>query len=298
MKKESIRKLAWGAFVLVLLTWIVWPDLAEYAFPVMRELAVEQRGQFGDSFGALNALFTGLAFVGVALTFYLQVVDRREREAQRTEEDFEARFFRLNDSLREVVAGMETTHYIDGEPRTESRGKKTRSDSVSFARAPKACLDSGASIPSKRTFTDLFPSVRTVIVSPSWTPTTRPTKTVSRATADVANNPSAINQSQRMPYPWRRFGFSATSKNAAGTVRSALASLRSSTSVTSRSPRSMRLIASRDTSQPPTWHLAASSSCVRSASRRSRATAGPIEFRSVRISGTYLRTRGISCPRA
>lgn len=123
MKKESIRKLAWGAFVLVLLTWIVWPDLAEYAFPVMRELAVEQRGQFGDSFGALNALFTGLAFVGVALTFYLQVVDRREREAQRTEEDFEARFFRLNDSLREVVAGMETTHYIDGEPRTESRGK-------------------------------------------------------------------------------------------------------------------------------------------------------------------------------
>ena len=37
-----------------------------------------ERGQFGDSFGALNALFTGLAFVGLVATFWHE----RERAAK------------------------------------------------------------------------------------------------------------------------------------------------------------------------------------------------------------------------
>lgn len=130
MKKQHIRKLAFGAFALATLTWIVWPNLADYAFPAIRTLDVEKRGQFGDSFGSLNALFTGLGFIGVALTFYLQLVDRREREAQHAEEkreqyaaEFEARFFRLNDSLREVVGAMIVTRYNDDNPITEKMGK-------------------------------------------------------------------------------------------------------------------------------------------------------------------------------
>lgn len=32
----------------------------------------EQRGQFGDSFGVLNSLFTGLGFGGLVVTLILQ----------------------------------------------------------------------------------------------------------------------------------------------------------------------------------------------------------------------------------
>ena len=40
------------------------------------------RGQFGDSFGAINALFAGLAFAGVIFAIILQ---KKELELQRQE---------------------------------------------------------------------------------------------------------------------------------------------------------------------------------------------------------------------
>lgn len=42
----------------------------------------EQRGQFGDKFGAVNALFSGLAFAGLIFTIYLQ---KKELALQREE---------------------------------------------------------------------------------------------------------------------------------------------------------------------------------------------------------------------
>ena len=41
-----------------------------------------ERGTFGDMFGAVNALFSGLAFVGVIIAILLQ---RQELQLQRTE---------------------------------------------------------------------------------------------------------------------------------------------------------------------------------------------------------------------
>ncbi|WP_157257854.1 putative phage abortive infection protein [Methyloversatilis universalis] len=50
----------------------------------------EQRGTFGDMFGGTNALFTGLAFVGVIATILLQRLDlkRQAQELQETREEF------------------------------------------------------------------------------------------------------------------------------------------------------------------------------------------------------------------
>ena len=45
-------------------------------------LSHEAKGQFGDSFGALNALFSGLAFAGIIYTIQLQ---RKELNYQREE---------------------------------------------------------------------------------------------------------------------------------------------------------------------------------------------------------------------
>lgn len=45
-------------------------------------LGLEERGQFGDLFGSVNALFSGLAFAGLICTLILQ---KRELALQRTE---------------------------------------------------------------------------------------------------------------------------------------------------------------------------------------------------------------------
>ncbi len=57
---------------------------AVYGFLVLRYFgpAMDVRGQFGDIFGGVNALFTGLAFAGIIYTILLQ---RHELEVQRTE---------------------------------------------------------------------------------------------------------------------------------------------------------------------------------------------------------------------
>lgn len=85
-------------------SWLFWPQLAERLGTPLSTL--EQRGQFGDSFGSLNTLFTGLAFIGVAGSILLQISESRKRDEEAKRETIEARFFRLTDALRLIVAGM------------------------------------------------------------------------------------------------------------------------------------------------------------------------------------------------
>lgn len=87
----------------------------------------EKRGQFGDMFGAVNALFSGLAFAGLIITLILQ---RRELSLQRDEleqtreelknqreefekenetlkyQRFENLFYNMLNLQQEIVAGL------------------------------------------------------------------------------------------------------------------------------------------------------------------------------------------------
>lgn len=57
--------------------------VAIYAYILMHSIIEwDQRGQFGDMFGALNAAFSGLAFAALAYTLHLQ---RKELVLQRLE---------------------------------------------------------------------------------------------------------------------------------------------------------------------------------------------------------------------
>jgi|SRR5215216_357627 len=42
-------------------------------------------GQFGDTFGAVTALFTGVGFVATAAIIFIQLRDIKRREAERNE---------------------------------------------------------------------------------------------------------------------------------------------------------------------------------------------------------------------
>lgn len=58
--------LAWGMFWMLM---IVSPDFAD------ETLGWSKRGQFGDMFGAINALFSGLAFAGIIYSIRQQNED-------------------------------------------------------------------------------------------------------------------------------------------------------------------------------------------------------------------------------
>lgn len=85
--------------VLVFLTWPI------------TELSVAKSGTFGDSFGALNSLFTGLGFAGLLITILLQREDLRLTRAElsdtRKEIKLQSRTFQqqqFEDSFYRVLA--------------------------------------------------------------------------------------------------------------------------------------------------------------------------------------------------
>ena len=92
-------------------------------FPGDTETIWAKRGQFGDVFGVVNALFSGLAFAGIIYTILLQ---REELREQRTElaltraefeeqnstlaaQRFETTFFQLLRTHSELVGAMRRT---------------------------------------------------------------------------------------------------------------------------------------------------------------------------------------------
>ena len=83
MKKSSLYKLFFLFGVTVLL-WIGSIYLVNEVFPTW-----EYRAFFGDSFGAINALFSGLAFGGIIYTILLQheELGLQREELQQTREE-------------------------------------------------------------------------------------------------------------------------------------------------------------------------------------------------------------------
>lgn len=107
------RKLVWLRCNLlgIMLAMVLVLFLANFCL-IFLPFDKEQRGTFGDQFGAVNALFSGLAFAGLIYTIILQRHDlklqrrdllyqRRELELTRKEmEDQTAEFEKQNETLK------------------------------------------------------------------------------------------------------------------------------------------------------------------------------------------------------
>src|SRR5687768_11808438 len=84
--RKQLKKVESFVFyiVLVSIAWLLYAILIPRVYSEMTE-----RGQFGDSFGALNTLFSGFAFAGIIFTIILQkrelALQRRELEYTRKE---------------------------------------------------------------------------------------------------------------------------------------------------------------------------------------------------------------------
>ena len=122
----------WPWFTGVVILWIVYLCIVW----ISTWLPEGDKGVFGDSFGALNALFAGLAFAGVIYAILLQQkelkLQREELELQREEledtraeikgeketlqkQNFESSFFQLLTMHSEIVNSMVIRKGIDGE---------------------------------------------------------------------------------------------------------------------------------------------------------------------------------------
>lgn len=77
--KKEIKKYR-NLILLLLAVFIFW--LVAELIPYYRFRDWASRGQYGDSFGAINSLFSGLAFAGIIYTIILQ---QKELKLQRKE---------------------------------------------------------------------------------------------------------------------------------------------------------------------------------------------------------------------
>jgi hypothetical protein len=118
MKRDYIVFLKIGlVFVVILLIYALYYLFLYSGFPVADQSATlngVRSGSFGDAFGALNALFSGMAFAGVVVTLYLQRKDiddgqheiaRQQSEAARQKE--ESQFYNMLGLQQSVVQGFD-----------------------------------------------------------------------------------------------------------------------------------------------------------------------------------------------
>lgn len=104
MKKFLYYLSAAGLVLAVFISWKTFPTWSLYLFntPPDKE-SQELWGVFGDSFGALNTLFSGLAFTGIIVSIFLQSIELKEtrNEIKNQGKQFEAQTEALNKQVFE-----------------------------------------------------------------------------------------------------------------------------------------------------------------------------------------------------
>ncbi len=81
---ETTTKKDYGFFIICLVVLILIVAAWVYTRNELKDLEPTVRGTFGDMFGSVNALFSGLAFAGIIVTILLQ---RKELALQRQDNE-------------------------------------------------------------------------------------------------------------------------------------------------------------------------------------------------------------------
>ncbi len=120
--QNSDNQPSWSPFlilaVLIIVTWLLWPAALSKVWKISED---SSRGLFGDSFGALNTLFSGLAFAALGYTMWMQRKELAEtRSILKSQKDeaeaqnrtlalqaFENTFFQLLKLHTDAVGAMD-----------------------------------------------------------------------------------------------------------------------------------------------------------------------------------------------
>lgn len=142
----------------ILVVWGLWG--AFHAFlGGLKSPPIDKLGQWGDTFGALNALFSGLGFSAIIATLWLQqkqlMQGREEQSAQIREnhrQRFESSFFELLRLFRETRDNVRFKYSVEISQSDESKQRNIRGGQSAIRRAwdeAKWWIDSLQQPPSK-----------------------------------------------------------------------------------------------------------------------------------------------------
>jgi hypothetical protein len=133
MENESIKDSYWPFIIIVLLILVV-----QAIFPFVLSSAIngwDNRGAFGDMFGAVGSLYSGLAFAGIIYTIFLQrkelTLQRKELELTRNE------LKRSADSQSEIAEIQKDTAIINAKGTLLSMHLQIK-DSIQHSATPRA----------------------------------------------------------------------------------------------------------------------------------------------------------------
>lgn len=112
----------------IVCSWIFYPNWLAIVYDFSHINNQNNYGTFGDSFGALNTLFSGLAFSGIIISIYLQGIELKQTRAEMksqgeqfelqtksfTRQTFENTFFQLLNLQNQIIQLIEVTHYGSG----------------------------------------------------------------------------------------------------------------------------------------------------------------------------------------
>lgn len=109
-KKISAETMIAGGVLAVLIAYVGYYFFLYSGYSSSEDIADlkgVRSGTFGDAFGALNALFSGLAFSGVLITLYFQRKDLKESHIQNTKQQTESQFYNMLALQQQVVQGFD-----------------------------------------------------------------------------------------------------------------------------------------------------------------------------------------------
>jgi hypothetical protein len=102
-------------FAVILIVFGVFAAMSYPGYPAL-EASVEKRGQYGDSFGIVNSLFTGLGFAGLVVTLLFQQkqINRQAQQLEIERDDlseaqYDAKLHRLLDLYKDCVSSVVLT---------------------------------------------------------------------------------------------------------------------------------------------------------------------------------------------
>jgi len=124
----ALRIAACGGVAACVLVAIHGCAVIFFTWPIS-EYSIEKAGSFGDTYGWLTSLFSGLAFIGLIVAILLQreelQLQRKEislTRAEMTKQNFEATFFQMLRLHNDIVGSMDVARGAFGQAQ-EVRGR-------------------------------------------------------------------------------------------------------------------------------------------------------------------------------
>lgn len=142
-------------FGVVVIVWVLFQFL-----PYCNFSGWEQRGQFGDSFGAVNSLFSGLAFAGIIYTIVLQ---RNELELQRQELTYTRR-----ELERAASAQEESEKSLKEQSRLMEEQAKLMRDQIKFMEEQNIATEEAAILQSISTIVSYYTQSAAAAQKANW----------------------------------------------------------------------------------------------------------------------------------